>query len=142
MCKYCPPIRYPSGPPTVVSAPGATTWTAGDGRESRTLFASFRQLTGAPLVFRAYVTSGATGRVLKACRHRHSRRAGKTGAYYADRCAKRMVAALARPDDLTFQEKARELLEPHLTVATGRVRLSEAARRNRPDFADDRSAGG
>lgn len=77
---------------------GSTVFTTGDGRTTRTLFATTRQLTGTPLIFHAYVYSGVTGKVVQSCRHRHSRRAGKSGGYYADRCAKRMLAALVRKE--------------------------------------------
>ena len=57
-------------------------------------FASTRQVTGDPLRHMAYVMDRQTGKIVCSCKHRHVsklRFGGKNGAYYAMRCAEKML---------------------------------------------------
>jgi hypothetical protein len=61
-------------------------------------FAATRQVTGDPMRHLAYIIDRSTGKPVCTCQHRHVsrlRHGGKNGAFYAMRCAERMLRKLA-----------------------------------------------
>jgi len=66
------------------------------------LFAATRQVTGDPSRHLAYVYDRSTGRPVKTCEHVHRSRlrfGGKNGAYYAMRCAEKMLRCMRECPD-------------------------------------------